>query len=354
MLRGVGRWWVEVALAAAVLAAWLALPARAQDNPFAPGWDLDPAQSFLHFASQKIVDGKEIDETHSFDSFGSSIEADGKATITVKLESVNTKNDLRNVRMRFLFFEAFKFPEAVVTAALTPEMAAGLAAGGSKAVQIPFTFAIHGATNTLQTDALVTANSADQIVVTSQAPVLFDVAAFGLQNNLEKIATTAGGFTIIPRMLITYQLTYNRRAGGATAPPLQPQEPVVVETVTAPQDCGETFQILSEAGNILFPSGSAALDADSVFILAKIISFMEQCPAGKIVVAGHTDSDGSPAANQTLSERRAQTVVDFLVAHGIPRERLFSTGYGEDKPMVPNDSAFHKSRNRRIEFQLLQ
>ncbi|MCB2103743.1 MAG: OmpA family protein, partial [Rhodobacteraceae bacterium] len=56
--------------------------------------------------------------------------------------------------------------------------------------------------------------------------------------------------------------------------------------------------------------------------------------------------------NQSLSEKRARSVVDYLVRRGVDARRLFSAGFGEDKPMVPNDSAFNKGRNRRIEFSL--
>jgi OOP family OmpA-OmpF porin len=69
-------------------------------------------------------------------------------------------------------------------------------------------------------------------------------------------------------------------------------------------------------------------------------------------VEGHTDSDGDPASNQGLSERRAQAVVDWLVAHGIGRERLHPVGCAARDPLFPNDTAEHKARNRRTEFDI--
>jgi outer membrane protein OmpA-like peptidoglycan-associated protein len=69
-------------------------------------------------------------------------------------------------------------------------------------------------------------------------------------------------------------------------------------------------------------------------------------------VEGHTDSDGDPGANQTLSERRAQAVVGWLVAHGIDAGRLRAVGCAARDPLVPNDSAEHKARNRRTEFDI--
>jgi OOP family OmpA-OmpF porin len=69
-------------------------------------------------------------------------------------------------------------------------------------------------------------------------------------------------------------------------------------------------------------------------------------------VEGHTDSDGDPASNQALSERRAQAVVEWLIAHGIARERLHPVGCAARDPIFPNDSPEHKARNRRTEFDI--
>jgi len=69
-------------------------------------------------------------------------------------------------------------------------------------------------------------------------------------------------------------------------------------------------------------------------------------------VEGHTDSDGDAANNQGLSERRAQAVVDFLIAHGVDRARLRPVGCAARDPLFPNDTPEHKARNRRTEFDI--
>ena len=69
-------------------------------------------------------------------------------------------------------------------------------------------------------------------------------------------------------------------------------------------------------------------------------------------VEGHTDSDGDPAANQVLSEHRAQAVVDYLVSHGVDRGRLRPVGCASRDPLFPNDTAEHKALNRRTEFDI--
>jgi outer membrane protein OmpA-like peptidoglycan-associated protein len=72
-----------------------------------------------------------------------------------------------------------------------------------------------------------------------------------------------------------------------------------------------------------------------------------------IEVGGHTDSDGSNASNQRLSERRAGSVTNYLVSRDISPDRVVSVGYGESRPAFPNDSRENKSRNRRIEFAVV-
>ncbi|MFN0113070.1 MAG: OmpA family protein [Paracoccaceae bacterium] len=339
---------------------WLASPAAAQDGPYAPGWDLDPAASSINFGSIKNEKGQQIIETHSFANFSSAIEPDGKVTIRVKLDSVDTKNDLRNVRMRFLFFETFKYPEAEVTAQLAPDMAAGLAVGGAKTVQIPFAFNLHGVTNQMVTTATVTAESNDRISVAAAEPVIFRVVDFGLDGSLKKIAETAGGFDIVPEMTIAYQFAFTRRAAGEMSSVVA--DATIGETGAAAaletqgefstEECVGRFDILSETGNIYFDSGSASLKPDSAFVLASITDIIKRCPGLRILVSGHTDDVGSNEMNQGLSERRARSVVDYLAGQGIEPGRLFSAGFGEDHPMVVNDSDFNRSRNRRIEFSL--
>lgn len=70
----------------------------------------------------------------------------------------------------------------------------------------------------------------------------------------------------------------------------------------------------------------------------------------RILIEGHADSSGAMAHNQQLSERRADSVKRFLVNAGIDPERIAAVGFGEERPLVPNDSQDHKAMNRRVEF----
>lgn len=347
----------------------LPLTASAQ-SPYAPGWDLDPESSYIRFRSVKNEDGQEVVETHSFTVFEGQIDENGAAEIKVQLESVDTNNDLRNVRMRFLFFETFKFPEAKVDIQLTPAMAAGVAETGRKELSVPISFNIHGVTRELNADITVEAEGDNRFVVSSGRSLLFDIADFGLQNNLTKLAQTAGGFRIEPFTNITFSLAFNKRPDETPTqtatvivqepepqPQAEPEQPQSFANETTGnftvEQCVGRFEILSETGNIYFASGSARLDSESVFVLSEITDIIERCPGLRILITGHTDDVGSSSYNLRLSEERAASVQRYLVNRGIERRRLFTTGYGEDAPMVPNTTDFNRSRNRRIEFSLL-
>ena len=73
-----------------------------------------------------------------------------------------------------------------------------------------------------------------------------------------------------------------------------------------------------------------------------------------IEIQGHTDSDGSESYNQDLSDRRAASVLNFLVSTGIDSKRLSSKGYGESVPIADNKSEEGKAANRRIEFKIIK
>jgi outer membrane protein OmpA-like peptidoglycan-associated protein len=105
--------------------------------------------------------------------------------------------------------------------------------------------------------------------------------------------------------------------------------------------------------NIFFDVNKADLTKKSQTELDRIYRTMVQNPSLKIQISAHTDSDASAEYNQNLSERRAQSVVDYLSERGIDKTRLTSKGYGETKPIAPNDTPENKQLNRRTEFEIL-
>jgi OOP family OmpA-OmpF porin len=337
-----------------LIANFLALPALAQ-NPLEPGWTLQNSASSLRFQSVKK---QTVVESSSFATFSGRIEPDGAATITVALDSVDTKIDLRNVRMRFLFFETFTFPQATITTRIDPAAIADLATRRRITLTQPFVFDLHGITKEYTAEIAVTLISDDLVSVASVAPVSIAVADHNLTTGIQKLQEAAK-VDIIPSGSVTFDFLFARDAdGGATEVAVaQPEEPQSAALEAAgdfdPEACKGRFEILSATGNIFFTPASARLDAKSNALLDQLYDIVSRCPGMVIEIGGHTDSDGSDATNQALSERRALAVQSYLENKGVPRDRLVVHGYGEAVPFVPNDSAENKARNRRIEFKVL-
>jgi len=128
---------------------------------------------------------------------------------------------------------------------------------------------------------------------------------------------------------------------------------ISVKPASAPVDgtvCQQLFSGLLAKGKIRFDSGRATIDPDSAGLLDRLIETALRCPSANIEIAGHTDADGEDGFNQTLSEKRAQAVTDFLVKAGLPAERFTAMGYGSTQPVATNDTEEGKAQNRRIDF----
>jgi OOP family OmpA-OmpF porin len=105
--------------------------------------------------------------------------------------------------------------------------------------------------------------------------------------------------------------------------------------------------------NIFFATNSYALEDKSKTELDKIVNFLKLNSKVNIEFGGHTDDVGSDKANLDLSLKRAKSVYEYIVSKGISAARLKFKGYGETKPVAPNDSDENRQLNRRIEFVIL-
>lgn len=120
--------------------------------------------------------------------------------------------------------------------------------------------------------------------------------------------------------------------------------------VSGSGQCQTLFNEVLATGTVRFRVASAQLSEESRGILDKLTAIALRCGEVKIEIGGHTDSDGSEEANASLSRLRAEAVAIYLTHGGIPAQRLAPVGYGETKPLAPNDSPENKAKNRRIEF----
>lgn len=95
--------------------------------------------------------------------------------------------------------------------------------------------------------------------------------------------------------------------------------------------------------------------SDSIAILDQAVDTLQRYPQVHVTVAGYTDSVGTAAYNQSLSERRAQIVYDYLTSHGIDASRLSGPiGHGENDPIGDNSTDSGRAQNRRTELQVQQ
>ncbi len=102
-------------------------------------------------------------------------------------------------------------------------------------------------------------------------------------------------------------------------------------------------------GDVLFASGTAALNSAGDSHLSKLAVFLSKYPDRTVQIEGHTDSIGSDVYNQGLSQRRADAVKSYLVAQSIAATRLTASGKGEHSPVGENSSATGRQQNRRVE-----
>ncbi len=122
---------------------------------------------------------------------------------------------------------------------------------------------------------------------------------------------------------------------------------------------GAQVERVAEGIRVTFPSGilfdfdSAELRPASRDNLQKLAKTLNEYPETIIRVEGHTDSVGEPDYNQRLSERRAQSVTDYLVSLDVDRSRLESLGYGESQPITSNSSEAGRQQNRRVEMAVV-
>lgn len=103
-------------------------------------------------------------------------------------------------------------------------------------------------------------------------------------------------------------------------------------------------------GDVLFDTGQATLKPGAESTMERLSTFLEKSPDRSVTIEGHTDSTGSDAFNQSLSESRANAVKASLVGKGVPAQRIVAVGKGEVVPVASNDSAGGRQQNRRVEI----
>jgi OOP family OmpA-OmpF porin len=134
----------------------------------------------------------------------------------------------------------------------------------------------------------------------------------------------------------------------AAFPGMELIDNVDYEAAAVQRDIGDFLRTRT----VEFAIGSAVLTPRGRAILDTVAMMLGEAPDALIEVSGHTDDQGDDAANQILSQRRADASEAYLIKKGVADERMTSKGFGETTPVADNTTADGRQRNRRIQFGL--
>ncbi len=141
------------------------------------------------------------------------------------------------------------------------------------------------------------------------------------------------------------------------APPPAPQvappasAPQLRRPLTAEESACQKQMVDRLAQNtIKFRTSSDEIEAESASVIDDLAAVLRGCASVKVEIAGHTDNVGNAEFNKDLSLRRAQSVVNALETKGIAADRMSAAGYGDERPIVGNDTREGRAQNRRTEF----
>lgn len=127
----------------------------------------------------------------------------------------------------------------------------------------------------------------------------------------------------------------------------------IPENNGCPEVKEEVKQVFKKALNgIQFETGKSKIIKSSYPILDNIVNIMKENPSYNLFIQGHTDNSGNSEKNLKLSQDRATEVLKYIQNKGIDPSRMRSAGFGDTRPVVPNNSAQNKAKNRRVEFEV--
>jgi len=116
--------------------------------------------------------------------------------------------------------------------------------------------------------------------------------------------------------------------------------------------CQQALDASQRVSKAFFAPGSYEITRAAAAALDQLTPILRRCPDAKVEIAGHTDNFGDATSNQALSKLRAEAVLRYLLAQGVPAARLSAAGYGAQQPIASNDDEPGRADNRRIEFIL--
>ena len=122
------------------------------------------------------------------------------------------------------------------------------------------------------------------------------------------------------------------------------------DLILVPLETGQTVRL----NNIFFEYDKFDITPETKPELDRLVSMMKEYPEMTITISGHTDDRGTDNYNMILSNNRAKSVYDYIIASGISDTRLSYQGFGESKPVAPNTEDQGRQLNRRVEFMIIK
>lgn len=173
--------------------------------PGSAEWILDNDASTLSFTSIKAGT---VAETHSFGELAGGIDANGRASLVVDLDSVDTGIEIRDQRMRELLFDTSRYAIAEVSLRVPPDVLATLESGQQRSAAVEATLELHGGTHPVTVQVRVARLGDERLLVASERPLLLDAADVGLDDGVEKLREIAGLASISPAVPVSFVLVF--------------------------------------------------------------------------------------------------------------------------------------------------
>ena len=306
--------------------AALAPVAASETNPFKNGWMLDTNLSELRFISLKRGN---IPETNRFTKLSGEIDESGRALVRVTLNSVETYIDIRNVRLRFLLFETYRFPMAEITLRIDRGSLNDLAEVKRKIVPMEYTLSMHGREVTRSERLTLFLVDENRVTVSNADPIFVGVNDFDLYEGVKRLENAAN-VSISPLAIVSFDFTFTRKAlnkGPGLPLDQNSSEGFKVPRIAAwnamdpdHQTCVARLLTLGRLDSVRFEARSARINNNSLMLLDAIADALVRCPSVQMridgLVARGEDKNGA------LAKQRTQAIARTLWARGVQRSRM--------------------------------
>ncbi len=194
----------------------------------------------------------------------------------------------------------------------------------------------------------------ESLALLDQGTVSASDESFDVTGQTEKANNLATIEELFGKSPEGYNVTLTLKVNEPSASVIPAEPEVLAATPEAANECQSALNILINDNTINFRSSSAVILDNSLTVLSDLAATLRRCQNFTIEIAGHTDATGDDQLNLQLSQQRAQSVLTFLGANGVPVSRITAHGYGEAQPVASNQTRIGRATNRRIEFTVIE